>query len=203
MGIIGTFSPTSSATSLITPVQVSWSAARNFATGSTQNFVGEAGASAYQLMRSFYLFDTSTIPNGAVVNSVTLVHPVASNFTNNSTEYMCVVNHSATDPISSGTNASTNFGSITLNGDTSYGSVNLTLVGTAVGTFGISLSAGGISNLVAGGTTRYAFRTAGDINNSDPGTNVNQYTITHSAVQIIVDYNPTAVLRPMSKFWGA
>lgn len=203
MGILGTITAKSSSQSLITTVDASFTTVRGWGTsqGAT-SFFGLAGGAAYQMMRAFFLFDTTSIPAGAVINSVTFIQPgPVSNFTNNSTAFVCVTTHTATDPVGTALN-NTNYGSVTLNGDTSFGSLNMNVLGTAVGNIGIPLSQAGVNNLIIGGTTRYALRTDLDINNSDPGTNTNQYVSTITNFQIVVDYSTSAFMTTHSKFWG-
>lgn len=205
MGIIGTITAKNTGTALTnSPISGNWIGARGTATGVPTNFIGVTGnIGQYNVQRGFLLFDTTTIPQGALINSVIVVHPLIGNLGNTSGGYSVICTHTATDPIASaGTGQTTNFSALQLSSGTSYGSVALAVLGTAVGTIGIPLDANGIANLSRGGTTRYAVISNADLINSDPGTHTLQYTTDPGAFQLIVDYNPVAFMTTHSKFWG-
>lgn len=163
-----------------------WTAARSATTGSTTTFVIDASNSAtFQCGRYFGLFDLSGIAAGSTITAATFVHPAISNNTNDNSITVHVGEHTATDPIDGNS-----YNDLTLDSDTSFGSVAVSGLSTS-GTTNITLDAGGLSYLqgVIGSTAKLSLRSDLDRDNSSPA-GINQYTISVTAPDLIVTYTP-------------
>lgn len=169
---------------------LSWNAARtenpakevsNFITNATSEAAG-----GFQCGRFFGFFSFASVPAGSKITSATLVHPVSGNKTVTAGGAIHIVSHVATDPI--GVNDYLNYS--TLNGDTSFGTVNFDDVNTST-TTNISFNATGIAYLqtVIGGTAKIGLRSSFDMDNSAP-SGTSQYNCTVANFDLIVNYSP-------------
>lgn len=130
--------------------------------GTEQPFLGQLYASAYYVFRDFLFFDTSAIPNLAVVNEAILGLYVTQNST--STDFNVTVQNGQPvyphDPLQ--------------NGDYNYncysgdgGSRNTTEIG-GIGYWNITLSAAGEGWISLTGATKFCLRSSNDIDSVEP-----------------------------------
>mgnify|MGYP001580238810 CR=1 FL=1 len=144
-----------------------WSVVHDATTGtvsdSTANIwvVTALDTGLYQIARGFILFDTSSLPDDAVISAATV------DLTNNSTSNTDINNMSlgivASTPASNTAIAAGDFDNFTLHSDTVYGSIDLTaFIDNATHT--ITLNAGGITAIDKTGITKYGLRISGDYN---------------------------------------
>lgn len=171
-------------------IEGTWEDARTAATNpkGLTTFVTQAvGPSSFQCGRYFGLFDLTSIPSGSRVSSVDFIHPVVSNFLNPEGASVSVVDHTASDPVVVG-----DFSSITLNSDTTYGSVAMSSLSTTQ-TTAISLDSNGISIIQTAVNSRslakLGLRSSLDINNTSPA-GITEYTSAVQDFQLRVNYIP-------------
>jgi len=168
-----------------------FSNARSASSGTTTNFVlqNTKTGGSYQIGRGFLNFTITSIPRGSKITAVTFVHPAVANFLNSDSLTTHIVDHTGNDPI-----VGADYDLITLDSDTSYGSVALSGLSTST-TTNISLDSNGVALLqtaldTGASIVKYAIRGSSDVNNSAP-SGFNEYTIVSTDAQITVTYTPS------------
>lgn len=121
----------------------------------------------YYLVRSAYLFDTSSIPDSDTINSATFSAWYVDGFNNGNTDSVDLVSIS---PASNTALAVADYSTV---GSTSFGSIALSTI-SAGAYYNISLNASGIATISKTGVTKLATRNKSDTDNSTP-TLLNQF----------------------------
>ena len=142
----------------------------------------EDSSSWYLITRVFLWFDTSTLPDNAVISSAKLVFPAVNSTSSDNTLGFGFTTHTAAS-----TPTTADWDSCTINSPTEFTTrIALTSLSTS-GTTDVALNANGLSAISKSASTPILLRGSLDIDNSAP-VNLNEPTFDYSAFVLSVTY---------------